>query len=124
MALVAMLAAGCLAAETTGGMEVADDPERLIAVQVADSLNVEQVIMEVTVGPERVECVGLIPMLCLVVDGELFYDSIEGFEYAEGFSYRIRMARYDAWQGMEEIPMDTTRYGYRLVEIVSRTPVE
>lgn len=85
---------------------------------------VESVVLEVTVGPELVECVGVAPMQCLVVDGEYFYDSIEGFEYEEGYVYRIRMERYDAWPDLEEPPQDASAYGYRLVEIVSQTPAE
>lgn len=85
---------------------------------------VESVVLEVTVGPELVECVGVAPMQCLVVDGEYFYDSIEGFEYEEGYVYRIRMERYDAWPDLEEPPQDASAYGYRLVEVVSQTPAE
>ena len=100
--LVTMLAAACISMEPP----------------------VERVVLEVTVGPELVECVGVAPMQCLVVDGEYFYDSIEGFKYEEGYVYRIRMERYDAWPGLEEPPQDASAYGYRLVEVVSQTPAE
>lgn len=103
--LVTMLAAACISMEP-------------------DSSPVASVVLEVTVGPERVECVGVAPMQCLVVDGEYFYDSIEGFEYEEGYIYRIRMERYDAWPDLEEPPQDASAYGYRLVEVVSQTPAE
>ena len=89
-----------------------------------DPAPAERVVLEVTVGPERVECVGVAPMQCLVVDGEFFYDPIEGFEYEEGFVYRIRMERYDAWPDLEEPPQDASAYGYRLIEVVSQTPAE
>ena len=86
---------------------------------------VESVVLEVAVGPERVECVGVVPMQCLVVDGEFFYDAIEGFEYEDRVClYRIRMERYDAWPDLEEPPQDASAYGYRLVEVVSQTPAE
>lgn len=103
--LVTMLAAACIS------MEPGSSP-------------VESVVLEVTVGPELVECVGVAPMQCLVVDGKYFYDSIEGFEYEEGYVYRIRMERYDAWPDLEEPPQDASAYGYRLVEVVSQTPAE
>ena len=103
--LVTMLATACVS--------LAPDPARA-----------ERVVLEVTVGPERVECVGVAPMQCLVVDGEFFYDPIEGFEYEEGFVYRIRMERYDAWPDLEEPPQDASAYGYRLIEVVSQTPAE
>ncbi|MXZ42599.1 MAG: DUF4377 domain-containing protein [Caldilineaceae bacterium SB0666_bin_21] len=103
--MVTMLAAACIS------MEPGSSP-------------VESVVLEVTVGPERVECVGVASMQCLVVDGEYFYNSIEDFEYEEGYVYRIRMERYDAWPDLEEPPQDASAYGYRLVEVVSQTPVE
>lgn len=79
-------------------------------------------VRAVTVGPELVDCVGVGPRLCMVVDGELFYDAIDGFEYEEGYHYRLRIEQYDAWPGQEEPPADAGRYGYRLIEIISKTP--
>lgn len=79
-------------------------------------------VREVTVGPERVDCVGVGPRLCLVVDGGLFYDAIDGFDYEEGYHYRLRIEQYDAWPGQEEPPADAGRYGYRLIELISKTP--
>ena len=79
-------------------------------------------VLEVVVGAERVGCVGVAPMECLVVDGELFYGEIEGFEYREGYRYRILMERYDPWGG-EEPPQDAGRYGYRLIRVVERVRV-
>ena len=77
-------------------------------------------ILEVTVGPEREDCVGVAPMRCLVVDGELFYESIEGFEHEKGYEYRLQIERYDAWPGQAEPPQDASRYGYRLIEVISK----
>ena len=74
------------------------------------------------VGPELRDCVGVAPMKCLVVNGELFYDEIKGFDYEQGFIYRLEVVRYDAWPDMEKPPQDASRYGYRLIRIISRTP--
>ena len=79
-------------------------------------------IQEVTVGPELVECVGSHPQQCLVVDGELFYDPIDGFRHQTGYRYRLRIERYDRFPGQTEIPQDTGRHGYRLLEILAQTP--
>ena len=79
-------------------------------------------VQEVVVGPEQVECTGSAPQLCLVVDGELFYDEIEGFEYEAGYIYRLRIEEYDRWPGQTEIPQDAGRYGYRLLELLAKTP--
>ena len=79
-------------------------------------------VQEVTVGPERVECQGVAPQRCLVVDGLLFYSEIEGFEHEPGYDYRLRIERYDAWPGQAEPPADAASHGYRLLEIISKTP--
>ena len=74
------------------------------------------------VGPEQVECTGAAPQRCLVVDGELFYDAIEGFRYEAGYRYRLRIEEYDRWPGQAEIPQDAGRYGYRLLELLEKRP--
>ena len=35
-------------------------------------------VMEVTIGPELLDCVGAGPRKCLKVDGQLFYEGIDG----------------------------------------------
>lgn len=77
-------------------------------------------VREVTVGPQRVDCVGAFPQLCLVVDDELFYDEIDGFEHEAGYEYRLRIEQYDRWPGQSEIPQDAGRYGYRLLEVLEK----
>lgn len=77
----------------------------------------------VTVGPEFVDCVGVDPRRCMVVDGELFYSSIEGFSHEPGYTYRLRVERYDAYPGGEP-PQDAGRYRYRPVEVASKTPAD
>ena len=75
----------------------------------------------VIVGPELKDCVGVGPMKCLVVNGELFYETIEGFDFKEGFIYRLMIERYNAWPDDEEPPQDASMYGYRLIEVMSKT---
>ena len=76
-------------------------------------------VVEVVIEAELVDCVGVAPMRCMVVDGELFYGAIEGFEHEAGFRYRVRMERYDPWDG-EPPPADASAWGYRLVEVVEK----
>ncbi len=85
-----------------------------------DAVEMEAVVLEVTVGAELQDCVGLGPRQCMVVDGELFYEGIDGFDYERGYVYRLKMERYDAWPGEEEPPQDASRYGYRLVEVIEK----
>lgn len=80
-------------------------------------------VEEVRVGPARAECYGPFRRMCLVVDGELFYDEIEGFEHKPGYEYRLRIMRYYAWPGEKEPPQDAGRYGYRRLELISKTRV-
>ena len=75
----------------------------------------------VTVGPTLAKCYGVGLQSCMVVDGEFFYDGIEGFEYEAGYNYRLRVGKYDPWGGREP-PQDASRYAYRLLEQVEKTP--
>ena len=107
-------------------------PKRLITIAAALALvavactisfsSSESETLEVEVGPELVDCVGVGPMKCMIVDGNFFYDHIEGFDYEEGYVYRLRIEQYDAWPGQKEPPQDASRYGYRLIEVISKTP--
>lgn len=77
-------------------------------------------IRDVTVGPVEVECQGVGPQMCLVMDDELFYSSIEGFDHEPGYHYRLRIEVYDRWGGQEP-PADASAYGYRLIEVLEKT---
>lgn len=72
------------------------------------------------IGPERVECEGVAPMMCLQVaesaDGEyeFFYDEIAGFDYQEGTSYVIDVEITE----VEDPPADASSLQYTLVEII------
>jgi hypothetical protein len=75
------------------------------------------------IGPERVECEGVAPMMCLQVatsedgDYQLFYDMIEGFDYQEGTSYVIDVSITE----VENPPADASSLQYTLVEIVEES---
>ena len=72
------------------------------------------------IGPERVECEGVAPMMCMLVaeseDGEYeyFYDEIAGFDYQEGTSYVIDVEITE----VEDPPADASSLEYTLVEII------
>ena len=75
------------------------------------------------IGPERVECEGVAPMMCLQVaeseDGnyQLFYDTIEGFDNQEGTSYVIDVSITE----VENPPADASSLQYTLVKIVEES---
>ena len=75
----------------------------------------------VTVGPTLAKCYGVGLQSCMVVNGGLFYDGIEGFEYEPGYDYRLRIGKYDPWGGREP-PQDAGRYAYRLLEQLEKAP--
>ena len=46
---------------------------------------------------------------------------IDSFNYSEGYTWRLKVERYDAWPDLDEPPQDAERYGYRIIDVVSRT---
>ncbi len=119
IALAGMTAAiACSSMPTNGDGrldETPDDPTR--------AEREEARIKEVTVGPARAECYGPFRRMCLIVDGGFFYDEIDGFKHEPGYEYRLKIERYDAFPGQKEPPQDAGRYGYRLLEVISKTLV-
>ena len=114
------------------GTGVFDDPERRTSQDQEPTVDPRAIesgarrtshVREVTVGPARRECYGPFRRMCLIVDGGFFYQEIDGFNHEPGNEYRLRIERYDAFPGQKEPPQDAGRYGYRLLEVLSKTPV-
>ncbi len=61
------------------------------------------------IAANTAECVGVAPMRCLVVNGDLFYDDIEGYDHVEGESARICVFRTSR---PEPIPADASAFEY------------
>ena len=119
--IVIAVALGVMLVGACGGPAVAPtDTPAPIATAMPASPGDDGNVREVTVGPELEACDGPFPQQCLVVDGELFYDAIEGFEREAGYRYRLRIEQYDRFPGQTEIPQDTGRYGYRLVAVLGK----
>ncbi len=81
-------------------------------------------VVRMWIGPELAECEGVGPMECMQVsytedgESELFYSSIEGFEYVEGTSYVIDVRVAE----VASPPADGSSLSYTLVEVISETP--
>jgi hypothetical protein len=45
-------------------------------------------LLEVSIGAELADCEGVGPRKCMVVYGQFFYETIEGFRHEPGFRYR------------------------------------
>ncbi len=77
-------------------------------------------LLTFNIEPERKPCTGEGEMECLIVNGEYFYDSIDGFEFESGYSYELIVERTER----ESVPADASVYEYRLVEVVSKEAVD
>ncbi len=82
-------------------------------------------IVAAFVGPELVDCVGVAPQKCMQVktnpddDYSFFYDTIDGFEYEEGYEYELRVLV----EPVQDPPADAPALTYTLIETVSKTPI-
>ena len=90
----------------------------LVAYSGAD---VPAVVLEVEIGPELRDCPGgLVPgRKCMVMDGEPFYGSIEGFSYDEGYTWTLKVHRIEPW-GEDGPPPEESVYVYYLLNVVSK----
>lgn len=78
-----------------------------------------------SIGSQYQDCVGVGPMKCLQVtkpngNPELFYSSIEGFNYQEGFDYQIEVSSTP----IPNPPADGSSVKYTLVKIISQKPAQ
>ena len=77
-------------------------------------------IVTMNVESETQPCTGVGPTDCMVINGEYFYSSIEGFEFEPGYEYELKVRKIER----ENPPADASAYEYRLVKIVSKTAVD
>jgi len=74
------------------------------------------------VGPEREACIGAVPQECYLIkenledEWEFLYDEIEGFEYEEGWTYKLRVEQ----QTVDDPPADGVSTRLILIEVVSK----
>jgi hypothetical protein len=72
-----------------------------------------------------VDCEGVMPQKCMLIkeDGtdkwEYFYDQIDGFEYEEGYRYKISVAI----SMVMDPPVDSSSLKYRLLELIDKKTV-
>lgn len=75
-----------------------------------------------TIASHREDCTGVVKMKCLLVkkgDGtewEFFYSPIEGFNYEEGFEYKLEVRTEE----IENPPADSSSVRYILVNEISK----
>lgn len=98
-------------------------------VRIEDKVSVpiaeEAVEKTIYVGPKLVDCVGVTPQKCMLVkenpedEYTLFYDQIEGFEYEEGFEYKLVIKE----EQVENPPADASSIKWTLVSVESKEPI-
>ena len=96
----------------------------LMAISIGCGYSDEKEELLITVESQLRDCPRMFAMDCLVVNGERFFNSIEGCEFEEGFYYRLKVERHDLFYEQEDPPGEEARYRYRLIEVVSKTPVQ
>lgn len=74
------------------------------------------------IASEKIECQGFVPQLCFLIkenseqNWKYFYDSIIGFNYEEGFEYKIIVEQNE----IEDPPQDASSIETTLIEIISK----
>jgi len=77
------------------------------------------------INSAKTECVGVAPMSCLQIqkrktiiqnNWELFYTTIEGFDYQPGFIYKLNVKE----EHFENVPADASSIKYTLVEVLEK----
>ena len=75
------------------------------------------------IADAKADCVGIAPQKCLQIkedgkpDWTYFYDEIEGFDYEEGFFYKIKVNIME----VENPPADGSSLHYKLIEILDKS---
>lgn len=78
------------------------------------------------IASKKADCVGFIPQKCFLIkeneaqDWQYFYDTIDGFEYEEGFEYTITVSKRE----IENPPQDASSIVTTFVEIISKIKKE
>jgi heat shock protein HslJ len=116
LVVIIFFTSACGGADVNKGDFVPTEPDGSIESEVVESLTM-------IVGSEKADCVGEAPQECLMVnfhpedEWQLFYDQIEGFDYLEGYTYTLKVERYQ----VENPPADGSSLRYVLVEVVDKT---
>lgn len=88
-----------------------------------ENVKVESQEKILQIASKRMSCTGIVPQECYVVNDELFYDPIEGFDFESGYEYTLRVEerpRCDVHKP-ENCPLDVGLYSYHLLEILEKT---
>lgn len=90
----------------------------LLTAAACSNSNAETGLKTLEIAAERVPCHGVAPQQCLIVNGELFYDEIIGFDPVEGNTYVVEVEVREL--SPEETPADAPSILYRLKRVISK----
>lgn len=85
----------------------------------------EEHVETMFIAPQLQECQGFVLQQCMLVkerpedDWEFFFEGIEGFTFEPGYDYELVVS----WRELENPPQDGSSRRYRLIRLVSKTPV-
>lgn len=75
------------------------------------------------IAPQKQDCIGLIPMECFLVkktidqpEWEYFYENIQGFNFEEGYAYKIKVKVKD----LKSVPADASSKEYILLKLIEK----
>lgn len=93
--------------------------------QPSDKYSAKGEIKLLQIAPKKEKCMGLIEQDCLVANGELFYDNIEGFNFEPNY-YQIKVRKQQICDPniINDCPQDVSIYQYRLLEIIHKEKPE
>lgn len=90
----------------------------IVSAEDTKPLNTSQAIFQI--AADSAPCTGLVQRTCLVVNNELFYSGITGYDHQEGVSRVIKIERIQFCDPdvFNSCPQDVGIYRYRLLEII------
>lgn len=97
-----------------------------VAVLLANTCNRQNQTETILVKESKVPCTGVAPMQCMQVKHEkdtawtLFYDNIEGFDYQEGYQYKLLVSVTK----VENPPADAADLNYKLEKVLEKKKVD
>lgn len=93
-----------------------------------DDMASQNMVKEIEVAPVLVDCIGVAPMECLSVrevgqtDWQLYYDSIEGFDFEPGYNYKLKINQTELDQA--DVPADASSIRWQLIEVLDKSPAK
>ena len=93
-------------------------------LEILSQTPAQAAVAEITVGPWLVQCRdnANVAAACIVVNHQPYYGHIKDFTRKHGYEYTLRVEKYDLMPGVFEPPKETSKFGYRLLEILSEQP--